>query len=52
MSMTGIVLKGIGGFYYVQGQDGGIYTLHAQSKLRSKRIGFLLVAPKLLILIQ
>ena len=38
MSMIGTVLKGIGGFYYVLGADGETYTLHAQSKLRSKRL--------------
>ena len=38
MTMKGTVLKGIGGFYYVLGQDGAAYTLHAQSKLRSKRL--------------
>ncbi len=38
MSMTGTVLKGIGGFYYVLGKDDAVYTLHAQSKLRSKRL--------------
>ena len=36
--MVGTVLKGVGGFYYVQGQDGETYTLHAQSKLRTKRL--------------
>ena len=36
--MIGTVLKGIGGFYYVLGSDGETYTLHAQSKLRSKRL--------------
>ena len=36
--MTGTILKGIGGFYYVLAQDGQIYTLHAQSKIRRKKL--------------
>ena len=36
--MPGTILKGIGGFYYVLAQDGQIYTLHAQSKIRRKKI--------------
>ena len=32
--LTGTVLKGIGGFYYVLGDDGAEYTLRAQSKIR------------------
>ncbi|MBR5751967.1 MAG: GTPase RsgA, partial [Clostridia bacterium] len=36
--MTGTILKGIGGFYYVLAQDGQTYTLHAQSKIRRKKL--------------
>ena len=36
--MTGTILKGIGGFYYVLAQDGQAYTLHAQSKIRRKKL--------------
>ena len=36
--MTGTILKGIGGFYYVLAQDGNTYTLHAQSKIRRKKL--------------
>ena len=32
--LTGTVLRGIGGFYYVAGDDGTEYTLRAQSKIR------------------
>ena len=32
--ITGTILKGIGGLYYVYGEDGETYTLRAQSKLR------------------
>ena len=38
MSMNGTILRGIGGFYYVLGEDGTVSTLHAQSKLRSKKL--------------
>ncbi|MBR4236412.1 MAG: ribosome small subunit-dependent GTPase A [Clostridia bacterium] len=36
--MTGTLLKGIGGFYYVLGSDGTTYTLRAQSKIRHERL--------------
>ena len=36
--MTGLVLKGIGGFYYVLGADGNTHTLRAQSKIRHERL--------------
>ena len=36
--MTGTILKGIGGFYYVLAHDGQTYTLHAQSKIRRKKL--------------
>lgn len=35
---TGLVLRGIGGFYTVRGSDGGHYTLRAQAKLRRQHI--------------
>ena len=35
--LQGILLKGIGGFYYAQGEDGSVYTLRAQGKLRRDR---------------
>ena len=38
MSMTGTLLQGIGGFYYVLGNDGRTHTLHAQSKLRHVKL--------------
>ena len=36
--MRGILLKGIGGFYYAQGEDGSVYTLRAQGKIRHDRM--------------
>ena len=36
--LQGILLKGIGGFYYAQGEDGSVYTLRAQGKLRRDRM--------------
>lgn len=38
MSMQGLVLKGIGGFYYVLTPDGQQYTLRAQSKIRHEHL--------------
>ena len=36
--MQGIILKGIGGFYYVLGEDTETYILHAQSKIRREKL--------------
>ena len=36
--MRGILLKGIGGFYYAQDAEGQVYTLRAQGKLRHDRM--------------
>jgi len=36
--MTGTILKGIGGFYYVLAGDGVTYTLRAQSKIRHEKL--------------
>lgn len=36
--MRGRILKGIGGFYYAQGEDGQIHTLRAQAKLRREHL--------------
>lgn len=37
-ALTGRVLKGIGGFYYVLADDGREYTLRAQSKIRREHL--------------
>lgn len=36
--MRGIILRGVGGFYYVRGEADAVYTLRAQAKLRRERI--------------
>lgn len=36
--LTGRVLKGIGGFYYVRTEDGSVYTVRAQGKFRHERM--------------
>lgn len=36
--MRGTILKGIGGFYYALSEDGAIYTLRAQAKIRRERL--------------
>lgn len=36
--MRGILLKGVGGFYYARTEDESIYTLRAQGKLRRDRM--------------
>lgn len=35
---TGLLLRGIGGFYTVRGSDGACHTLRAQAKLRRQRL--------------
>ena len=36
--MQGILLKGVGGFYYARTEDESVYTLRAQGKLRRDRM--------------
>lgn len=36
--MRGILLKGVGGFYYARTEDESVYTLRAQGKLRRDRM--------------
>ncbi len=36
--LRGTILKGIGGFYYARAEDGEIYTLRAQGKIRRERM--------------
>lgn len=36
--MQGIILRGVGGFYYALDEEGTVHTLHAQGKLRKQRI--------------
>ncbi len=36
--MQGIILRGIGGFYYAMDDEGAIHTLRAQGKLRRERM--------------
>ncbi len=38
MTLEGTLLAGYGGFYYVLGQDGARFTLHAQSKIRREKL--------------
>jgi len=37
-AIQGVILQGIGGFYYARGEDGAVYTLRAQGKLRRERM--------------
>ncbi|MEA5065200.1 MAG: ribosome small subunit-dependent GTPase A, partial [Eubacteriales bacterium] len=36
--MDGLIVKGVGGFYYVIDEGGRTHTLRAQGKLRRQRI--------------
>ena len=36
--MQGIILRGIGGFYYAMDDMGTVHTLKAQAKLRRERL--------------
>ncbi len=36
--LRGTILKGIGGFYYALSEEGAVYTLRAQGKLRRERM--------------
>ena len=36
--MQGIILRGIGGFYYAMDDEGAVHTLKAQAKLRRERL--------------
>lgn len=36
--MQGIILRGIGGFYYAMDDEGTVHTLRAQSKIRRERL--------------
>ena len=36
--MQGIILRGIGGFYYAQDGEGNVHTLRAQGKIRRERL--------------
>ena len=36
--MQGVILRGIGGFYYAQDADGAVYQLRAQGKIRRERV--------------
>ena len=36
--MTGIILRGIGGFYYVMDDDGNVHQLRAQAKIRRVKL--------------
>ena len=34
VSLQGVILRGVGGFYYAMDQQGTVHTLRAQGKLR------------------
>ena len=36
--MQGIILRGIGGFFYAMDDQGEVHTLRAQNKLRRERM--------------
>ena len=36
--MQGIILRGIGGFYYAQDDEGTVHTLRAQGKIRREKL--------------
>lgn len=38
MSLQGVILRGVGGFYYAMDQQGTVHTLRAQGKLRRERL--------------
>lgn len=38
MVLTGTIVKGIGGFYYIKASDGNIYECKARGKFRSERV--------------
>ncbi|MBE0601298.1 MAG: ribosome small subunit-dependent GTPase A, partial [Firmicutes bacterium] len=36
--MQGVIVKGIGGFYYIHADDGQLYTLRARGVFRKQKI--------------